>query len=264
MQEEEVSNQDQGLDLKGEPIPPKEAPSTGFYDSKPEEKLTKEEKKEKKKKEKKGGCFRTFLIIIIVLLFLLALIFGAGYYGYTKVISSIQPVDLGVEYSREDYTGLMDKIGLDAPATSLCLDCPAPTFSGPHEVEVTVSNEEASATFEYINEYLESVSIYGTQIKMNDGSAELSTTLDYNGFTFPIYMTGSVSKVNERAIGGNIYSIKAGEIVVPDYIAVAVEEYLLDAVNSKLMSAGDSVRIDMLDITSDGLKFGGLLPAKGE
>lgn len=264
MQEGDVSNQGEELDLKGKPIPAQEVPSTGFYDSKPEVKPTKEEKKASRKKERKEKRSRGCLITIIVLLFLLALIFGAGYYGYDKVIGSVQPVDLGVEYTREDYTGLMDKIGLDAPPSTLCIDCPAPVFSDPHEVEVTVSNEEASATFEYVNQYLENVSISGTQIKMNNGSAELSTTLDYQGVSFPVYMTGSVSKVNERSLGGNVYSIKVGELAMPDYVVATVEEYLLNTVNSKLMLAGDNVRIDMLDITSDGLKFSGLVPGKGE
>ncbi len=264
MQEEDVSNQGEELDLKGKPIPQQEVPSPGFYDSKPEIKPTKEEKKTSRKKERKGKRSRGCLITIIVLLFILALLTGAAYYGYDKIIGSAQPVDLGIEYTREDYTGLMDKIGLDAPPSTLCLDCPMPTFSDPHEVEVTVSNEEASATFEYVNQYLENASISGTQIKMNDGSAELSTTLDYQGVSFPVYMTGSVSKVNERSLGGNVYSIKVGELAMPDYVVATVEEYLLNTVNSKLMLAGDNVRIDMLDITSDGLKFSGLVPGKGE
>lgn len=264
MQEGEINNPSGELDLKGNPMPPAETANTGFYESQPESEPTKEERKEKRKKERKGGCFRGCLIVIIVLLFLLVLITGGLYYGYRKVIASMQPTDLGVEYTREDYTGLMDKIGLDAPPSSLCIDCPSPTFSDPHEVELTVSNEEASATFEYVNQYLENASISGTQIKMNDGSAELSTTLDYQGVSFPVYMTGSVSKVNERTLGGNIYSIKVGQITVPDTVVATVEEFLLSTANSKLMSAGDSVRIDMLDITSDGLKFSGLVPTKGE
>lgn len=264
MEEEEISNQDQGLDLKGKPIPPQEAPSTGFYDAQPKVEPTREEKRASKKKERKGGCFRGFLIFLIVLLCLLALLTVGLYFGYKKVIGSIQPVDLGIEYTKEDYTGLMDKIGLDAPPSSLCIDCPNPTFSDPHEVEVTVTNEEASATFEYVNEYLEGARIFGTQIKMNDGSAELSTTLDYEGVSFPVYMTGSISKVNERTLGGNIYSIKVGQLVVPDAVMVIVEEFLLNTANKKLMLAGDTVRIDMLDITTDGLKFSGLLPTKGE
>ncbi len=264
MEEEEVNNQDQDLDLKGKPIPPREAPSTGFYDAQPKVKPTREEKRASRKKERKGGCFRGFLIFLIVLLCLLALLTAGLYFGYKKVIGSVQPVDLGVEYTREDYTGLMDKIGLDVPPSFLCIDCPNPTFSDPHEVEVTVSNEEASATFEYVNQYLEGASISGTQIKMNDGSAELSTTLDYKGVSFPIYMTGSISKVNERTLGGNVYSIKVGQLIVPDAVMAMVEEFLLNTANEKLMFAGDNVRIDMLDITSDGLKFSGLVPTKGE
>ena len=261
MQTEEINNQDQGFDLKGKPMPPQEAPTPGFYDAQPKVKPTREEKRASRKK---GGCLRGCLIVVIILLFLLALLTGAAYYGYKKVIGSMQPKDLGVEYTREDYTGLMEKIGLDAPPSSLCIDCPTPTFSDPHEVEVTVSNEEASATFEYVNQYLENASISGTQIKMGDGSAELTTNLDYEGLSFPVYMTGSVSKVNERTLGGNIYSIKVGQIAVPDTVIATVEEFLLNTANSKLMSAGDSVRIDMLDITSDGLKFSGLVPTKGE
>ena len=264
MQEEEINNQSGELDLKGNPIPPTEAPDPGFYDTKPKNKPTKQEKKEKRKKKRKGGCLRGCLIVVIIILFLLVLITGGLYFGYRKVIASMQPVDLEIEYTREDYTGLMDKIGLDAPPATLCIDCPNPTFSDPHEVEVTVSNAEASATFEYVNQYLENASLFGTQIKMDNGSAELSTTLDYQGISFPIYMTGSISKVNEKTLGGNIYSIKIGQIMVPDTVIATVEEFLLNTANSKLMSAGDNVRIDMLDVTSDGLKFSGLVPTKGE
>jgi hypothetical protein len=65
-------------------------------------------------------------------------------------------------------------------------------------------------------------------------------------------------------MGGNIYSIKVGQLVVPDAVMVIVEEFLLNTANEKLMLAGDTVRIDILDITTDGLKFSGLLPTKGE
>lgn len=250
MQEESVNKQ--VTDLKGSPV---EA-----------ERVVHEEMTvvNEKPTEKKSGCGKKCLIIFLVLLFILALVLGGVYLGYRKVIKAMEPVDLEVEYTEQDYTDFMNELGVEADGSVLCIDCPTPVFSDPHEVDVQVSNAQASAAFEYINQHLSNASIFGTQIKMGDGQAELSTTLSFQGGTFPIYMVGSISKATDNSIDGQISTIKAGALTVPDTVTAYVADFLLNTANDKLEAAGDTVRIDDISIKPEGLNFKGLIPTKAQ
>jgi hypothetical protein len=214
--------------------------------------------------KQKSGCGKGCLIVGLILLFLLLLVGGGAYLGYRRITKAMEPVDLEIEYTEQDYLEIMDEIGLEADPSQLCIDCPTPTFSDPHEVDVSVSNSQASAAFEYVNQHLSNASISGTQIKMGDGQAELSTTLTFQGRTFPIYMVGSVSKATDNSIDGEISTIKAGALKVPDTMVSYVKDFLVDTANEKLASAGDTVRIDDIDIKPEGLNFKGLVPTKAQ
>lgn len=218
----------------------------------------KKEIKEEEKKKKSNGC----LIALFVVLFFFIMVAGGIYWGYRKVVKAFEPKDLGVTYSQQDYDSLMETLGLEADPTLLCIDCPTPTYSEPHEVVVSVSNAQASAAFEYINQHLSNASISGTQIKMGDGVAELTTTLEFQGKTFPIYMVGSIEKASETSISGNIQTLKAGGLSFPSNISSMVQEGLTQIANEKLASAGDTVRIDNIAITENGFNFNGLIPGK--
>lgn len=252
MQEEKIINPREKTDLKGRPVEKESA-------SEKDTVVVKEEIR-----EKKSGSGKGCLIVFLVLLFILALVVGGVYFGYRKVLKAMEPVDLEVEYTEQDYTGFMNEIGLDADGSVLCIDCPTPVFSDPHDVDVQVSNAQASAAFEYINEHLSNASISGTQIKMGDGQAELSTTLSFQGRTFPIYMVGSVSKATNNSIDGEISTIKAGALTVPDTVTSYVKDFLLNTANDKLEAAGDTVRIDDISIKPEGLNFKGLVPTKAQ
>lgn len=215
-------------------------------------------------KKSSSGCMKGLGIFVLVLVFLFLLLAGGAYWGYTKVLKANEPVDLGVDYTEQDYTNFMDEIGLDADGSVLCIDCPTPVFSNPQVREVTVSNAEASAVFEYVNQHLSNASISGTQIKMGDGEAELSTLFTFQGKTFPIYMVGSISKVSENSIDGQISTLKAGALSVPESITTYVTDFLVGTANEKLSSAGESVRIDSVDIKPEGLNFKGLVPTKAQ
>ena len=216
------------------------------------------------KKEKKNGCAKGCLIAFLVVLFIFALIGGGVYLGYRRVLKAMEPVDLGVEYSQEDYDSFMNELGLEADPSVLCIDCPTPTYSDPVEVSVTVSNSQASAAFEYINQYMSNASISGTQIKIGDGIAEISTTLTFEGREFPVYVSGTIFKSSERTIGGEIYEIKAGALTVPTALQSFVESSLIDLANSRLSDAGDTVRIDSIELTESGLNFVGLIPSRAQ
>ncbi len=213
-----------------------------------------------KPKKKANGC----LIAFLVFLFVIGLIAGGLYWGYKKLIKAMEPKDLNVTYSAQDYENLMDNLGLEADPSSLCLDCPTPVFSDPHEVSITVSNAEASAAFEYVNQHLSFAQISGTQIKMDDGKAELTTNLTFQGRTFPVYLSGTISKGDGNTILGEVYDVKAGSLSLPSNITTLVQDGLLGIANEKIASAGDTVRIDILEITKEGLNFEGLVPTKAE
>lgn len=214
--------------------------------------------------KKSGGCLKGCLIGLGVLLILFLLLVVAGYYGYKRVVKSMEPKDLGVTYTQQDYLDLMEDVGLDADPSQLCIDCPMPNFSDAHEVSLTVTDSQASAAFEYINQHLSYASISGTQIDISDGQAELSTNLTFQGRNFPIYMVGSISKSSDRSISGNITELKAGALTVPSSVINYVESGLLNIANEKISSAGDTVRIDNLQLTDSGVLFDGLVPTKAE
>lgn len=215
-------------------------------------------------KKKSGGCLKGCLIGLGVLFLLFLIIAIAGYFGYKRVMKSMEQKDLGITYSQQDYDQLMQEIGLEADPSQLCIDCPTPIFSDPHEVSLTVTDSQASAAFEYINQHLSYASISGTQIDIGNGEAQLSTNLVFQGKEFPIYMTGNISKASETSLGGDITSLNAGALSVPASIISLVEDTLLDIANEKISSAGDSIRIDSLELTDSGVVFDGVVPSKAE
>jgi hypothetical protein len=211
-------------------------------------------------KGKSNGC----LIALGIFLFLIVLLCVGVYLGYKKIMNMVASTSLGVEYSQADYDSLMASVGADISPDALCIDCTSPEFSDPNEVKVTVTNAQASAAFEYVNQYMSIAKISGTQIKMSDGKAELTTNLTYQGKTFPLYMSGTISKTSENTITGEVFDLKAGGLNLPSNISSLVEEGLLRVANAKLESAGDTVRIDKLELTDGGLIFEGLVPTKAK
>ncbi len=246
---EEKQNKNVEYGLKEEPSTPVEETPTKEVDTEP-----------KKQKKSKKSC----IIALLVLFFLVLLLVGAIYWSYRKVSKAMGPVDLEVEYTVEDYHNIMEELGVDIDGSLLCMDCPTPSFLDPNEVEVTVSNAQASAAFEYINQYVSVVQISDTQIKMGEGNAELSTTLSFQGQSFPVYMVGSVSKASENSLNGAVTVLKVSGFDIPVSAIPFIESALLNIANQKLVSAGDTVRIDSLEITPDGINFKGLVPTKAE
>jgi hypothetical protein len=209
-------------------------------------------------KKKGHGCVTAFIIFLIILI-----LFGVGiYFGFKKITSSLGTKDLRVKYTQQDYTNLLSNLNMTVDATKLCMDCPLPTFSKPEEINYLVSSEQASAAFDYINQYISFGKISGTQIKMENGSAELITNFTYKGKSIPIYMVGSIAKGSQTSISGKISTLKAGGITVPSQLLTFVEESLNSIANEKISAAGDTVRIDSIDISSKGVSFKGLLPTQ--
>jgi hypothetical protein len=219
---------------------------------------------EKKPTKKSGGCLKGCLIVLAVFFLILVLIGVGGYLGYRKIVKGMEQQDFGIAYSEQDYLDLMEEIGIEADPALLCIDCPTPTFAEPKETNVTVSNKEASAAFEYINQYLTYGSVSGTQIRINNGDAELSTTFTFQGKDYPVYMRGDLSKATEKSINGNISELKVGSLKLPSGLSTFVENTLLGIANDKIAAAGDTIRIDNLELEEGGVNFKGLVPTNIE
>jgi len=209
-------------------------------------------------KKKANGC----LIALLVLVAILALLAGGIYLGYKKITSSLEPKDLGVTYTQQDYQDFIDMLNIEASPDTLCIGCPAPQYSDPVETSFTISSAQASAAFESINQNMQGAKISNTQILFSDDKAEITTTLTYQGQTFPIYLSGNISKSTDTSITGEIYDLKAGGLPVPSSIKSMAQEGLLNIMNDSLAAAGDNFRIDELKLTSSGLMFEGLFPSK--
>jgi hypothetical protein len=222
--------------------------------------VTKTEPQEKEKKS--GGCMKGCLIVLGIFLLLFILLILGGYLGYRRVVKGMKQQDFGITYSEQDYLDLMDTLEIEAEPSKLCIDCPTPSFSEPKEISVTVNNKQASAAFEYINQYLSYASVSNSQIRINNGNAELTTNLTFQGKTFPIYMKGSISKATENSLSGDITELKAGSLPIPNSIKTLVKDTLLEIANDKISSAGDTVRIDSVELKEGGVDFKGLVPSK--
>ena len=201
-------------------------------------------------------------IILGVLVFLLIIILGSGFWAYSKITSAIGGEDLGVAYSYEDYEELVQNIGIDVNPERLCLDCEPLNFSNPHEVDLIITNEQASAAFDIANETLSAAGIRNSQIRFSDDKGELSTTLTYQGREYPVYISGNIQKISEQSISGEIFDLKVASFNIPSGVKNMVEEALVNLANERLDTMDDTFSIDDVRLTNEGLSFEGLVPTE--
>ncbi len=218
-----------------------------------------EEVVEKKPKKSKAGR----IILIVLLIFLLAL-GGGAFWVYRKVSSMTKPVDLGVEYTVEDYNELAANLGHNIEAEKLCFDCAELTFSNPQEVDVVVTNSQASAAFDMINEKLSYGKVSNTQIRFGDNMAEGSTVFTYNGKDYPVYLSGNIEKASDKTVSIELFDLKASNINLPSGVKNLVEETFVSLANERLAIMGDTFRIDDGKLTEEGLHFDGMIPTVAE
>jgi len=206
------------------------------------------------------------LTIFLVFLLILG---GIAFWGYRQVTKVLSSEDLGVTYSAQDYEDLIQEIGIDVEAEKLCLDCEPLTFTDPHEVGVNISNAQASAAFDIINESLTFASVSNTQIRFSDDMGELSTILTYQGRNYPVYISGNIAKSSGTTISGEIFDLKAGGFNIPSGVKNMVEEGLVQLANDRMATmgdtfSGDTFSIDEVNLTDDGLDFKGTVPANAQ
>lgn len=201
-------------------------------------------------------------VVLIIFVVILGCIGGGLYWGYKKITSGMSSSrDLGVVYSVEDYNALMNSSGITVEdASKLCVGCPAPIYEKAVEKEVVISNAQASAWIGILNSELPVGSISNTQIRFKDGGAEVSTMFTYEGKTFPVYLSGGVTRTGNQSIDLSISDIKVGGLNIPSNLGSVVENGLEGIVNDKMVEMGDTFRIDTLKVTPSGLDFKGIYP----
>jgi len=213
-------------------------------------------------KKKGHGCLIAFLIFLFLILGLI----GAAYWGYRTITNGIsKKIDLKVAYTQQDFVDGMAKAGLTVEnPLQLCLDCAYPTFSDPKEIDIQVTNAQASAWVDYVNQNLAYAKLEDTQIKFTNNKAEISTLVTFQGKTFPVYAFGKIAKATTDTISADIQDVKVGGLSLPVVVKNVVQNALVSIVNEKLGALGDTLRIDDIGFTSSGLHFKGLFPTKGE
>ncbi len=201
------------------------------------------------------------IVLIVFLIFLL--LKGVGvFWAYREITSIVEASDLGVSYSIQDYEDLVQNIGIDVEAEKLCLDCEPLEFSEPHDVDLIITNEQASAAFEYANTSLSFAKIDGSQIRFTENMGELVTTVTYQGRNYPVYISGNVQKATENTVTGEIFDLKIGGLNIPSSLKNMAEEAIVNLANDRIATMGDSFRIDEIQLTNEGLSFEGMAPTE--
>ncbi len=201
-------------------------------------------------------------ILVVLLIFILILV-GLGYWAYRQVTGIVKSDDLGVTYTTADYEELVENLGIEVDPEKLCLDCEPLSFSNPHEVDLRITDAQASAAFDIANKGLTFASINNSQIKFSEDKGELTTTVTYQGRDYSVYVSGNIEKDTETTISGEIFDLKIGGFNIPNSIKNMAQEALVDLGNDRLETMEDTFRIDDVKLTNEGLDFEGMVPQKG-
>ena len=222
-----------------------------------EEEIQKKEVEAVEQPKKKGhGCLIALLVFFIIII----LIVAGGYLGYRKIVNGFSAQDdLGVTYSMQDLQESFDSAGFTG---DMCLECTNPTYSDPHETDVTFSNSQASAWLNYTNHDFGYGELEDIHVRFTDNKAELSAMFTYQGKTYPVYLSGTAEKATDTTVQGKLDTLKVSGVSLPAYVGPVVERVLLEFTNNKLADMGDNLRIDTLEIAEGGLHFQGLAPSK--
>jgi len=196
--------------------------------------------------QKKGhGC----LIVSLMSLFLISSIIGGGYWIYKRITSGLaKQIELGVAYSQSDLDTLITNFNTTASETNI--------------VDVVITSAQATAFVNSSIANLGSILLEDIEIKFSEDKVEISTILTYKDSTFPIYVSGNISRATNTSIYTNLYDVKIGDISIPKSLQDYVEAALESKINEKLATSGDALRIDDIEFVEDGMHIVGLISNK--
>ncbi len=203
-------------------------------------------KKPEEQKKKGHGC----LIAFVIFLFLTLSIIGGGYWVYKRITSGLaKQIELNVAYSQSDLDTLMSNLGSTVNVSNVA--------------DLMVTSAQATALVNMSTTNFESVILKNTEIKFSEDKAEISTILTYKGNSFPVYASGNISRATDTSIYTNLYDVKIGNISIPKSLQDYVETALESTVNEKLSNLDDTLRVDDIEFTENGMRIVGLIPNGG-
>lgn len=222
------------------------------------------EKKEGLENDSKCKKFGAGKIILIVILVILLLIVGGVFWAYRTITGYMDSEGFEPIYSVKDYEEFIDNLGIKFDPKKVCLDCDPLDFSEPKDVSVRISDSQASAAFDMANENLSYAGIRNSTINFSDGHGELQTVLTFQDRDYPVYISGNIEKDTDTTIKGEVFDLKVAGLNIPSGVKNMVEEALVDLGNERLGTFGDTLRIDDVKLTDEGLDFDGMIPTKAD
>ena len=212
--------------------------------------------------------FKKIIIVITLLLIGGALTLAAAS-GIIKVpfLSSLlgtdKPRDLIGEVDPNLYKNALVKgeVTLTDEVDGYCLICDI-DYKDFAPMDITISSAELTSLLRATNSNLGPLK--EIQVKLNDNNqAEMSAYLnlkDYGyDFSGPVYAAGSIVKNNSSGIAIEIQRVEVGILSIPEEYIKQGEDGLNALVNSQLAKMSD-LKIDLLEISNDSLRFKGNYP----
>ena len=194
------------------------------------------------------SCFLILLVLVIV----------GGVVGNRIYKSFKEGISLGVSYTQKDFEDFVSivKMDLDDNIKSLCFTCPV-VYEGEQEVKVSLTNKQATAWVDKVNTgggYINS-----TQVKFEEDNITVVTNFNYQGYKFPILVSGGMARESNRSVSVELSELEVGTVPLPDLAISKAQEFLTDFTNDKLAEI-DSFRMDKLEIEDGYLEFEGVIP----
>ena len=170
------------------------------------------------------------------------------------------PQKMKITYTEKDFKNFLESAGISlaSEASELCLTCPI-TYSGFHDTNVKLTNEQASAWFSLTNETQGPIS--DTKVRFEKDQATVLTMVTFQGKPLPVLLSGDIKKEGDQSIRVSLDKLKIGNLSIPvDYIPI-IEAGLTDFFNRKL-SEVDGLNIEELEIEEGYLYFEGTVPTR--
>lgn len=210
--------------------------------------LYKLHKNEKGQSKAATGCV---VFIIVGSLLLVSTVFFA-----LRAVST--PQNMKITYTEKDFENFLDSSGisLGSDVSELCLTCSI-NYSGSHEAEVNLTNEQASAWFSLTNKEIGPIS--DTKVRFEDDQITVLTTVTYGGKTLPVLLSGDLEKSGEQSVNVSLNKLNVGSLPVPVEYVPQVEAALTSFFNSKL-SEVEGLSIEELNVEEGYLYFKGNVP----
>jgi hypothetical protein len=206
------------------------------------------------------------IAVILVILILISVIAATGIFyvpGFSEVLGTNKPRDLGVKADPAKFTALLarENVKLDGPPANYDLTAEI-SYGQAQPMDVTVTSEELTSMMQATNN--EKGPLKNMQVKLgNDNQMEMSADADLQKFGYPvkgpIYLKGNFEKSGSGSVNIVIKEGSLGLVPVPENVLQQGGDGFEQAINHQL-SKMPGMRIDNLEIQNGQLHYSGAFP----